>query len=245
MTKLAVGARIARLHGLSTVRAMQRSTGPVPFRREGATYYLANDASVAYHLKHSIEKIARLAETVTATDRVVLDVGAHSGLFAAFVKARHPTCRVICVEPDATLHATIRHNMTGRDPWDLVAAAIGAAPGSATLYRNPESTQTNSLIRQSVDMFGTSEPIAVEVLTLDGLLDMFSLDRIDVLKIDIQGGETAAFDGGQRALAITQKVLAEVSFLDPDPAGLLRRLAQFTWEPLNDVHMGADLLFRR
>jgi hypothetical protein len=54
--------------------------------------------------------------------------------------------------------------------------------------------------------------IKVPVLTLDDLLDRQGLEKVDLMKVDIQGGERALLNGGQHALSRIRVIYLEVFF---------------------------------
>ena len=173
----------------------------------------------------------------------MVDVGAHSGLFAAFASERAQGAHFVCIEPNPSMGPIIRANLTAVPTWQLITAAATDMSGSVSLYASRSSTQTSSLMRDAVQ--STVDVIQVPAVTLDAVCADFP--AVDVLKIDVQGAEGLVLDGGHETLKRTRTVLIEVTFLDPDPIGVLVRLrdAFGPWRVLNPVYSGADLIFER
>jgi FkbM family methyltransferase len=225
---------------------LAREQGPIRFKDRGRDYFLVRDRSVPYHLSESTAKLRRLAEYVRPDDTVIVDVGAHSGLFAAFAKERAPTAQLICIEADASLRPVIDANLAAYDNWSVVVGAATADRGVVSLYRSASSTQTSSIFPDAVRAFGTEmTEMEVPSVRLDDACS--DVDHVDVLKIDVQGAEELVLAGGERTLQTTRTVLVEVSFLDPDPRAVLTRLeAEFgRWRMVNALAASADLVFER
>ena len=85
-----------------------RNRPAVRFVDRGRRYWMVNDQAVIYHLVNSIQPIRRLADFVAPAHTEIVDVGAHSGLFAAFASDRAPAARITVIEPDPNLAPVIR-----------------------------------------------------------------------------------------------------------------------------------------
>ena len=207
---------------------------------------MVNDQAVIYHLVNSIQPIRRLADFVAPAHSEIVDVGAHSGLFAAFASDRAPAARITVIEPDPNLEPAIRANLRRHRDWRLIGKAATNRDGTARFFRNEVSTQTSSLLPEAVKPFGgaTSE-LDVEVVRLDTLLA--DLAHIDVLKVDVQGAEGLVVEGARQILRRVQTLLIEITVLDELAESLIESLtAEFgPPERVNVVAGGADFAFRR
>jgi len=128
-----------------------------------------------------------LYELLRKNDRVV-DLGAHVGTFALGAAALG--CDVVAVEAAPRnvrlLEAGIRENRFDR--VRVLSAAVSDRPGVLRFVANGPFGQVCG------DGY-TGPSIEVPAVTLDGLLDEVGWDRIDYVKIDIEGAEIAAFRG--------------------------------------------------
>ncbi len=239
-------ARLTSMYGVlqtaRIVRTLLSSEPVVQFAQAGRTYVMPNGLSTRYHLLESIAKLRRLSEFVRPDDRVVVDIGAHSGLFATFALERVPNATAICVEPLVEMRPVIARNLKPFSSWQVITAAISSESGVATFYR-AASSQESSLIPSTIR--SETEETTVESVTLDDVCR--DLDRIDVLKIDVQGAEHLVLRGGTETLPRVRTLLIEVSLVDPEPHVVLADLerefgrGQF----VNPVYAGADLAFER
>ena len=149
----------------------------------------------------------RLYRQFLPTGALAFDIGAHVGdRVASF---RRLGARVVAVEPQPALHRALRLIHGRAVGVTLVRAAVGRAPGRATLRINTAnptiSTLSEAFIAASRDApgwQGEAWPVSaeVEVTTLDGLIAAHG--RPDFLKLDIEGFEAEALAG------LTQPVAA-------------------------------------
>jgi len=112
----------------------------------------------------------------------ILDLGANVGLFGVFAAGRWPDAAVTAVEPDLANLAILRQCMqlAGRgEKWQLVAAAAADHDGSV-----PFESGGESLSRIAPGAAGSVA--AIDVLA--------RLPGVDLLKMDIEGGEWAILD---------------------------------------------------
>jgi FkbM family methyltransferase len=247
-TCTALCRRLGVRDGTAVAAQLLRRGEVVRFPDRGRSYYIKRDSDVAKHIIESTPKLRRLAEIVTPEDRVVIDVGAHSGLFATFAKERNPGALVVAVEPDPSMRSVIEKNLEPHAGWRFLQRAVSDRGGKSSFYRNLDATQTSSLFEDSARAFpGDIERVDVEVTTLDEIVQELAVDRVDVLKLDVQGAERMVLAGADATLSALRKLIVEVTFLDPDPVELLTFLREKFGVPqtLNAVYMGADLLYRR
>ena len=121
-----------------------------------------------------------------------VDVGANVGGYSFWVLSLMPgSGRVIAVEPDPTLVRQLRYNMQLNgvdDRMQIVEAAVAAHRETGALILNPCNSGQNRLAREERPVETAS--ISVKVITLADVVDEAGLDRIDCLKVDVEGRET-------------------------------------------------------
>jgi FkbM family methyltransferase len=243
-------ARLIRTFGviegarLAAELATRRRT--VRFTDRGRSYWMSRDAATVHHLTSSITPLRRLASYVDPRDTRIVDVGAHSGLFATFAAERAPAAHLTLVEPDPTLAPVIQRNLVHHSNWELVQKAVAGETGRISFFRNAASTQTSSLLTSALHgLGGPVTELEVDATTLDDLL--VNDEAIDVLKVDVQGAEHLVLRGAANSLKRVRTLLIEVTLLDPDAGEVLMTLREEFGEPerVNPVFAGADLAYRR
>jgi len=216
--------------------------------------YLNNEKAMLYHLANSVEKLKKLAEAAvkildkyTLKDAKVADIGGNLGLFSLFLKKKLPELEIHIFEADLDLIEIIHQNLKSfKDIFIHNVAVCDKHNQSIILHKNPDSLQTNSIIKEAVSPFA-KETIEKEVRTIS--LDKFSkennINAFDIIKIDIQGAESIALNSSKELLSRCRALLLEACFLMPDTLDSLQLANDYFpfHKPINPIIMGADLIF--
>jgi len=114
--------------------------------------------------------------------REIVDLGSHIGSSIAYFHQRYPDARIRGLEPDPGSFAALQANVGGLAGVTLDRRAASGSTGTSTLYCSP-----NSLASSLVSERG--RPVTVDTVSLDALMDELGLERIDLLKLDVEGVE--------------------------------------------------------
>lgn len=148
------------------------------------------DSSIAWDLRRGRPYEWRLLRMATLLDaQRAIDVGAHIGNHTIYLAMRG--VEVTAVEPNPAARRYLTMNIAANDLSDLVKVvpvAVGAQPGTGALVADGRN-----LGKTSVDASGNGP---VQVTTVDSLGV-----SADLLKIDVEGGETDVLDGAVDTLA--------------------------------------------
>lgn len=131
---------------------------------------------------------------------VVFDVGANRGEWTQLLLKHRPAARVVLFEPAPGCHPHLQPLLGDR--VQLVTSAVGAAEGVIQLWSSSETDGAASVHRRS-DSFLTEMKFAateVSVTTLDAYAREQNIERIDFVKLDIEGHELAALHGARTCL---------------------------------------------
>ena len=116
----------------------------------------------------------------------VLDLGGNIGCFGLMVLGRYPGARVVAFEPDPANLAVLKQCIERNDyavRWTVVEACAGPADGET-----PFVGGQGALSRMPLPGDGTGDAPTITV----PVVDVFPyLEGVDLLKIDIEGGEWA------------------------------------------------------
>lgn len=137
-------------------------------------------------------------------DAVVVDVGAHIGLFAVPLGRRllPGGGKVLAFEPVPENADRLRLNIAANGLDACVSVferAVGASERPVVLkLTEPRAATSNAFVTRDLD---EAQPhrVRARMITLDGALA--DLDRCQVLKIDVEGGELDVLIGARRLLA--------------------------------------------
>ncbi|MFH0520379.1 FkbM family methyltransferase [Streptomyces sp. M41] len=184
-------------------------------------------------------------------DEAVIDVGAHIGLASLLFGRLAPDSRLLAFEPAPKAFACLEENLSRHLPGALAfRQALGAAPGkseliyrpyvasASTLYDDAEDDtlnleahldnigadeQTREVVRRTFDV---TQRVQVEVTTLTAALAEHGVDRVGLLKIDVERGELDVLDGIDTAFwPRIRRVLLEVHDIDGRLGRIVSRLA--------------------
>lgn len=166
-----------------------------------------------------------LGELPTPLDGVVVDIGAHVGLFSMWVGSLFPGSRIVAVEPSPRAASYLRRNVASLRGADItvVEAACGRAHGRAFL-RLGRSEMTNSLYSERV---GQSSDLEVEVLTLEEVFARSGIERCALLKLDCEGAEYDILGGASvETLSRVERIVLEYhrGVAGHDPSELVDQL---------------------
>jgi FkbM family methyltransferase len=147
--------------------------------------------------------LLRLLEDEARPGDVVLDVGAHVGVHAVTAARRLRDLggggRVVAFEPTEDSSAAIRAAAARNGlPVEVVRAGLGEEAGTIELRADPRYGAHDAGVRSQ---FADGEVVATAPLTtLDAWAAETGLDRLDVVKIDIEGAEILAVRGMRGSL---------------------------------------------
>ncbi|MFN5355588.1 MAG: FkbM family methyltransferase [Bacteroidota bacterium] len=122
----------------------------------------------------------------------IIDVGANSGIYALVAKTIQPNARVLAFEPHPLFYEMLETNVRlNRIDITSVEKAV--------------SDQNENVIIE--DYSGKSEHITVACTTLDAAVRAYSLDHIDLIKIDVEQHEPQVLAGFKQHLAAFKPTL--------------------------------------
>jgi len=157
-------------------------------------------------------KEQQLVRHLVGAGQTVFDVGAHAGKYTRlFSLLVGPAGRVFAFEPapDSFQRLALDVVEAGLKNVTLLRNAVAGQSGPVTLHQFPEEYSSwNSLGRprmedpkcpgQFVPMLGSVE---VDAVTLDAFCREHRIERIDYLKLDVEGAEIQALRGARELLA--------------------------------------------
>jgi FkbM family methyltransferase len=147
-------------------------------------------------------------EPATPAPRV-LDCGANIGLATLWLKRQFPGAVVTAFEADPTIAAILRRNLAANGALDveIVEAAVWTSEG--TVAFSSEGSDSGS-----VASLGVTAGRSIEVRAVR-LRDRMVGERIDLLKLDIEGAERDVLGDCVDALGSVRAIHMEVHDYDP------------------------------
>lgn len=171
-----------------------------------------------FSLRHGVAPASEHLEVIRmARPATLIDIGANKGQFSIAVRGLFPNARIIAFEPLKT-QADIFERLFRSDPGvELQAYAIAEAAGTATFHiaDRPDSSSLFGINKAQSDAFGVREAssITVELRRLDQCVDLASLPKPILMKIDVQGAELRVLKG-LNDFSLIDFLYVELSFVE-------------------------------
>jgi FkbM family methyltransferase len=156
----------------------------------------------------------------------ILDLGANIGLASLYFASLFAESKIFAVEPDGANCDLLERNcapLIASGRLKLVRAFVGGADGSATIVRNDQSWGFKK---------GGAAEAGQEVIpcfSISTLLKQRPMEKIDLLKCDIEGSELELFSDCGSWIHLVQNLIIEVH--PPySPEKLYADLRRASWE---------------
>jgi FkbM family methyltransferase len=153
-------------------------------------------------------------------EMVFADVGANQGEFTLFAAKRLRAGGVLAFEPSPSIFQQLKRNieLNGCENVLLHEVALGAAAQTAELFTEPPyAASIPDHVNEGMSSLFPSEDrphrvAIVEVKTFDELFKQSGFQRLDAIKIDVEGAEMAALRGASNAIRECRPlIIVEVS----------------------------------
>ena len=165
------------------------------------------------------ELIAQLQKKKTGPENVMIDVGAHFGESAKYFLGLN--WRVICFEPDQANRKVLESEHGSKPNLTIDTRALGETVEKAKpLFVSGVSSGISGLhdFHESHVQSGT-----VDVTTLSEIVEQYGLDRLDFLKIDVEGFDFQVLKGHCWDRIYPEVIVCEVEDSKTIPLG-------YTWQ---------------
>jgi len=152
-----------------------------------------------------LDSFILLKNLTNESNPVIFDVGACDGSSIIDFKNLFSTSNIYSFEPFPFAFENLTRLSEKYNNVYTEKIAISNKNGFSNFYVN-KSHATNSLLKSKltnsfIDVQSVNNSIIqIETKTLDSILEERNIDKIDILKLDVQGGEILVFEGAVNAL---------------------------------------------
>jgi len=140
-----------------------------------------------------------LEKAALGPNDVIIDLGGYCGGSSYFfARAAGPGGRVLCLEPDPLNFESLQKNIAFHQLKNVTALPLAAWSHSGKLR-----FETEGNMGSGVNAVHTRNARAIEIdsITLDDLVAKYLLERIDLIKMDIEGAECVVLRSAASLLA--------------------------------------------
>jgi len=121
---------------------------------------------------------------------VIVDAGANIGVAALWLASRYPGARLHCFEPESACFALLQHNLGQLLDAQVEHAALGARSGRVSLHVSEHGS-----VHSVFESGASTRTEVVRCIRLADYLEDHSVDRVDLMKLDVEGSELAVLQG--------------------------------------------------
>ena len=166
----------------------------------------------------------RLFKNFSARSKVILDIGANTGLYSIVSQKNNPKAQVYSFEPYIINARRLKENLAANNLNNV--NVVEKAVGNSTLeleFTIPENDQicdvlsadtqhTNKFYREWINY----KNVKVEQTTIDTFCSEANLKALDLIKIDVENYETAVLEGASESLQKFDPVIFIEIFVNPE-----------------------------
>ena len=147
----------------------------------------------------------------------IVDLGAGTGISVRFLRALCPGAAIVAAEPDPSNFGRLVASTSRDKATQLVQAAVAPDRGRATFYAEAEGWGSSLEPRED------ARAVDVELVTVPDLVARVGGQRVDLLKVDIEGGEWPLLEAGVLQAA-SDCLIGELHFGDRHTLADAKRL---------------------
>lgn len=125
--------------------------------------------------------------------RAIVDAGANVGMATLYFAQQYPDAQIIAIEPEALNFEALERNCKGLPNVTLFKGALWSKQRDLTIV-NPSAKSWAFAVADRLCEDRNSS--VVPTITIPEVLDRLMVDKIDLLKLDIEGSELELFSSG-------------------------------------------------
>jgi FkbM family methyltransferase len=170
--------------GCATLRMKRPIQGEIRIRPASSDYHTLREVAFKQVYRQACERAGDC--------RTVIDLGANIGLATRYFAARYPECRIFAVEPNRENYRLLEWNVAKIAPSGrcrVVRQAVWSRPGAIAVSAPPGGNSFDSVV------VGGEGGELVQGATPQQILEASGFDRVDLMKIDVEGAEVEIFKG--------------------------------------------------
>jgi FkbM family methyltransferase len=151
----------------------------------------------------------KIAENITLEEGdVALDIGANVGWYTLMMSRKvGESGKVLAVEPNPTNYAILCRNIRDNKLENVIALQVALSDKDGYARMSMSSNPTaHSLSYKTPDQTKTE---LVKIMRLDTLVEKQEINKVDFIKIDVEGAEKRLLEGASNTLKIILEMIIE------------------------------------
>ncbi|WP_131701427.1 FkbM family methyltransferase [Chryseobacterium sp. FH2] len=131
---------------------------------------------------------------------IIVDLGAHIGMTSIYFALKYPDSKIISVEASLENFLLLEQNTSSFKNIQCINAAAYFEDGIVN-FGNDELSYNQKVSEKGIE---------TEAITVESLIKKHTLDKIDLLKIDIEGGEIELLSKNNSWLKKVKNIIIEI-----------------------------------
>jgi FkbM family methyltransferase len=150
------------------------------------------------------------AFSVKHAPKNIIDAGGNIGFASIYFANKYPDAKIVVLEPEKSNFDLLKKNVALYSNITPVFGALWNQNGTINLV-DPNLGKWGFMTQSqgSADTFGATLH-AVPSMTVDTMMEKFGLERVDILKIDIEGAEREVFLDSSSWLKNVDTIIVEL-----------------------------------
>lgn len=131
------------------------------------------------------------ADPFETTPLTIVDAGANIGMASLFFSENYPDARILAIEPEPSNVELLRKNCAGLPNLTIVQAAVWPVKKDLAI-KDPGAEKWAFSVAES-NGNSSGKAVKIPAITIPEIIDRFGFERINLLKLDIEGAEKELF----------------------------------------------------
>lgn len=186
----------------------------VKFQLDLKEYQMKQIFLLDVYERNTIRQLLRLVKQEVVKPFVFMDVGANIGFFSMTVAKDYKIneCQIHCFEPNPYTFNLLKTNLqnNGFNNVYLNMVGLGERETTAVLTSNAENIGAANIYSENKGGIQTN----IQIRTLDGYCKDLGINRVDIIKVDIEGAELNFLKGAENIIANSEKLILVMEIVD-------------------------------
>jgi FkbM family methyltransferase len=148
----------------------------------------------------------RLWKKLCEDSLVIFDIGANTGLYSLVAQATNSESSIFAFEPVSRVFKKLKQNIE-LNGFDIICneMAISDQTGKAKIFDTREEHTLSVAVNKDLDPnSGRTFPVEIDIITLDKFITQNKIDKIDLMKIDVETHEVEVLKGFKEHIHLFQ-----------------------------------------